>query len=329
MKRSLRHMVTVFRAKPREGAETDEARDDGPPTGMVLPPSEPAKSKRLERPRQPRVHIDYEAKTAVTKAESVQLGASAPRAVKPGDEFTARFVAYTAGHEAEIRSTLAELSPRSESHLGLKTCQWQPGTRLAVRLAARGLDVSPEQQEFVWDGVTALVEFDVAAPQALAYGTTVLKFDVLMADIVVAMLRLDLDIAQQAAAESAEVSGHAARTAFASYSSTDRQRVLDRIDAVRIAAGLDVFLDCLSLKPSEQWKPRLDEEIRGRDLFLLFWSQAAARSPWVEWEWREALALKGLDAMQIQPLENGVKPPPELEALHFGSVAMYARAGSA
>jgi hypothetical protein len=48
----------------------------------------------------------------------------------------------------------------------------------------------------------------------------------------------------------------------------------------------------------------------------------------VEWEWRRALALKGLDAMQIHPLENGVKPPPELGALHFGSVAMYARGPS-
>ena len=183
-------------------------------------------------------------------------------------------------------------------------------------------------RSFVWDGATALVEFDVTVPESMAFGTTVLKFDVIIADIVVAMLRLDLEIAQQAAAESAEASGHAARTAFASYSSTDRQSVLDRIDAVRIAAGMDVFLDCLSLKPSEQWKPRLDEEIRARDLFLLFWSQAAARSPWVEWEWREALALKGFDAMQIHPLENGVIPPHELEALHFDSVAMYARAGS-
>jgi hypothetical protein len=286
-------------------------------------------SKRLERARQPRVDIDYEAKTAVTKAEPVHLGASAPRAVKPGDEFTARFVAYTAGHEAEVRSTLAELSPRSESHLNIKTCQWQPGTEFTVRLAARNLHVAPAEQTLVWDGSKALVEFDVAVPEAAVLGTTVLKFDVLIQGITVAMLRLDLEIAAQSSSEAAQASGSAARSAFASYSSQDRQRVLDRIDAMRIAAGLDIFLDCLSLKPSEQWKRRLDSEIHQRDLFMLFWSAAAAQSQWVEWEWREALALKGLDAMQIQPLENGIKPPPELEALHFGSVAMYARAGDA
>jgi hypothetical protein len=260
-------------------------------------------------------------------AEPVHLGASAPRQVKPGDEFTARFVAYTAGHEAEIRSTLAELSPRSVSHLNIKTCQWQPGTEFTVRLAARNLHVAPAEQSLVWDGSKALVEFDVAVPDAAALGTTVLKFDVLIEGITVAMLRLDLEVARETSAEAAQASGSAARSAFASYSSQDRQRVLDRIDAMRIAAGLDIFLDCLSLKPSEQWKRRLDNEIRERDLFMLFWSAAAAQSQWVEWEWREALALKGLDAMQIQPLENGIRPPPELEALHFGSVAMYARAG--
>ena len=261
--------------------------------------------------------------------EPVCLGASAPRQVKPGDEFTARFVAYTAEHEGEIRATLAELSPRSESHLNIKSCQWRPGTQFSVRLVARNLSVSPEEQTLAWDGSKALVEFDVAVPEAAALVTTVLKFDVLIEGITVAMLRLDLEVARETSAEAAQASGSAARTAFASYSSQDRQRVLDRIDAMRIAAGLDIFLDCLSLKPSEQWKRRLDGEIRERDLFMLFWSAAAAQSPWVEWEWREALALKGLEAMQIQPLENDVKPPPELEVLHFGSVAMYARAGDA
>lgn len=256
----------------------------------------------------------------------VHLGASAPRAVKPGDEFTARFLAYAAERESALRDTLARLSPRNESHLGLKTCQWRPGGRFTVCLAAKGLEISPAEENFEWDGGQAMVEFDVIVPEATPLGVVVLKFDVLMDGIVVARLRLDLEIAAQAATEPAEANGGAARTAFASYSSKDRQRVLDRIDAVRIAAGLDVFLDCLSLHPGESWKTRLDREIPARDLFMLFWSADAARSEWVEWEWRQALALKGLDAMQIHPLENGVKPPPELGALHFGSVAMYARA---
>jgi len=121
------------------------------------------------------------------------------------------------------------------------------------------------------------------------------------------------------------VKAEAARTAFASYASADRARVLDRVAAVRISAGLDVFLDCLSLHPSEEWKLRLGNEIRSRDLFLLFWTAAAAESEWVTWEWRTALADKGKDAVQVHPLESGVMPPEQLKDLHFGDVMMLVR----
>ena len=255
----------------------------------------------------------------------VKLGASAPRAVRPGDEFTARFVAYAGAREAAVADMLNRLSPRHTSHLGLKTCQWRAGERFSVRLAGKGLEIDPEEESFVWDGEQALVEFDVAVPEVAALGVVVLKFDVFMDGISVARLRLDLEIAASADAAPAQVEGAAHHTAFASYSSKDRDRVLDRIDAVRIAAGLDIFLDCLSLHPGEQWKAALEREIPARDVFMLFWSAEAAKSPWVDWEWRRALAIKGLDAMQIHPLENGVKPPQELGALHFGSAAMYAR----
>src|SRR5712692_1516990 len=110
-------------------------------------------------------------------------------------------------------------------------------------------------------------------------------------------------------------------------SSADRQRVLDRVAAVTMSAGLDVFFDCLSLHPSEEWKLRLAAEIKKRDLFLLFWSIEAKDSQWVSWEWHKALDEKGISAMQIQPLQTGreAPPPEELKELHFGDPYMLAR----
>jgi len=259
-------------------------------------------------------------------AEAVKLGASAPGSARPGDEFTARFVAYRASDEAEVGALLTRLSARSEHRLGVKECQWKVGTTVSVRLSGRRLEVAPAEQSFVWDGTRALLEFDVSVAADAPDGTVVLKFDVLVDGIVVAGLRMDLLIGASAAtAPPASVTTQAARSAFASYSSKDRERVLDRLAAVRIATGLDVFLDCLALNPGEQWKPRLEREILGRDLFLLFWSSESAASQWVEWEWRMALEKKGRDAMQIHPLASGVKPPAELKDLHFGDVLMLVR----
>ena len=117
-----------------------------------------------------------------------------------------------------------------------------------------------------------------------------------------------------------------AETAFASYSSRDRQRVLDRVDAIQIC-GINVFLDCLSLHPGEKWKSKLEHEIADRDLFILFWSKNAKESKEVSWEWQTALKNKGKDSIQVQPLQPTFEAPPpdELRELHFGSACMLAR----
>jgi hypothetical protein len=262
-------------------------------------------------------------------AEPVLLGASAPRGVRPGDEFTARLVAYVAADEEAVRDQLAGLSPRAATHFALHRCRWQPGTVATVTLSARGMFVEPAVQRFTWEGQRQLVEFDVQVPDTAASGVVVLKFDVAVEGIVVARVRLDVEIGPQAPGDSSAPSVSApvkaATTAFASYASLDRDRVLDRVAAVEISAGLDVFVDCLSLHPGEVWKARLEEQIANRDLFLLFWSQHAADSSWVTWEWQTALDRKGLDAMQIHPLATDVPPPEPLRQLHFGDIHMLAR----
>ena len=158
--------------------------------------------------------------------------------------------------------------------------------------------------------------------------TIPLKFDVVIEGIIVARLRLELEITAKPKKKGlSTATGEPARTAFASYSSKDRLRVLDRVDAIKISAGIDVFQDCLDLNPGEEWKLRLDNEIRERDLFLLFWSKAASESKWVNWELETALKEKGEQALQLHPLDPGVKPPPGLEKLNIGSVAMWVRKG--
>jgi hypothetical protein len=211
----------------------------------------------------------------------------------------------------------------------MQECLWQRGTRVQVRLAGKGLAIDPPSQEFDWLGRREMLSFDVTVPDDAMEDTIVLKFDALIDGITVARLRLDLDIRAGAGGSGVRTArASAAKTAFASYSSQDRERVLDRVASVQISAGLDIFLDCLSLHPGQQWQARLEQVIRDSDLFLLFWSQPAAESQWVEWEWRRALAEGKKAAMEIHPLENGVKPPPELGDLHFGDVVMAVRAGT-
>lgn len=110
------------------------------------------------------------------------------------------------------------------------------------------------------------------------------------------------------------------RSAFASYASSDRERMLARVQGMqKIAPFIDVFIDVLSLRSGDRWMEVVRDEIRARDVLFLFWSHAASQSHYVDVEWRTALAEHGLDGVDPVPLESPklAPPPEELRALHF------------
>ncbi|MDY0267697.1 toll/interleukin-1 receptor domain-containing protein [Trichloromonas sp.] len=264
-----------------------------------------------------------------SEPEEVRLGAAAPTAVRPGSEFTASFTAYVPEQEEEVRRLLAKSSPRSETHMGLASCRWLQGTKVMVRLRGRGLIIDPPEQKFVWRGGRNLIPFDVEVPKEALDETVVLKFDVLIEETVVARLRLDLEIGATPKAEMRRTPAVTpARTAFASYSSRDRSRVLDRVDALNRHAGLEFFLDCIDLHQGEEWKPALAEAIHQQELFMLFWSRHSAASPWVGWELETAKQAKARDFIQIQALQPDLPPPTGFEAIHGSSVYLWVREGN-
>ena len=207
-------------------------------------------------------------------------------------------------------------------------CRWLPGTKVRVIVTGRFLTVSPAALEFVWAGGYNLLEFDVVVAPHAREEVIVLKVDIFIDNILMRGPRTDLLISPEATTEIFHVTNvKAPRRAFASYAMQDRLRVLDRIATAQISAGLDVFLDCFSLHPNERWKPRLATEIKERDFFLLFWSNSAQKSQWVEWEWQTALAEKGKEAIQFHPLEPNLIPPEPLQDVHCGDPLMFVREG--
>ena len=320
-----------FRAPARPSSRERPKMSDDDEEAMAAPPSvdEPACEPPSELVDDQGVIWTGGAAPEEKTPEEVRLGAAAPTAVKPGSEFTASFTAYVPEQEEEVRRLLAKSSPRGETHLGLASCRWLQGTRVVVRLRGRGLIIDPPEQEFIWRGGRNVIPFDVEVPKEAPEETIVLKFDVLIEDTVVARLRLDLEISATAKAEIRRTPAVTpARTAFASYSSRDRSRVLDRVDALTRHAGLEFFLDCIDLHQGEEWKPALAEAIHQQELFMLFWSRHSAASPWVGWELETAKQAKSRDFIQIQALQPDLPPPTGFEAIHGSSVYLWVREGT-
>ncbi|MBL8296631.1 MAG: TIR domain-containing protein [Bryobacterales bacterium] len=185
-------------------------------------------------------------------------------------------------------------------------------TELTVRVSIEGAEVDPAEGTMLWAGEIANTTF-LVTPDA---GVASLKGRVTIhvAGIRVAQILFALSV------DGLEQTEQLHQTAFASYSSADRDEVLRVIQGLqKVAPNLDIFLDVAKLRAGEDWESRLWKEIPARDVFYLFWSQRAKASEWVEKEWRCALKERGVEFIDPIPLETpDVAPPPkELSTKHF------------
>ena len=265
---------------------------------------------------------------AAEREIDVFFGTSTPPVVSPGETFVARFAAYTDSNRNKIIETLTQESKSSQKRMDLDTCRWRRGTKATVRLETNAAKVLNPVQNFVWNGAWQILRFDVSVLDNIVSKTLILRFDVAVEGLSIIALRPEIEVVNdeqpnRGTAKSSFFEKPAPKTAFASYATGDRREVLGRVRSLNIFTGIDVFLDCLSLRPGDEWKSKLRDEISNRDVFWLFWSRRAKESEWVEWEWRTALALKTLNGIQPHPLEpmELAPPPKELSVLQFG--AMY------
>jgi hypothetical protein len=125
------------------------------------------------------------------------------------------------------------------------------------------------------------------------------------------------------------VSASKYRTAFVSYAHHDLSEVIKRVQVLE-ALGIEFFQDFLSIRPGEQWADAIYENIEQCNLFLLFWSSAAAESEWVRREIELALKANkrnGGQSPDIIPIviesPSAPNPPPELAHLQFSDTLLY------
>ena len=316
----------ILAEQPPQAATTSSPAVRGPPApAAVGRESRPARG--TDGPSSEEASTMSPEKKAPVPDE-VYLGVSAPLTVSPGDQFVARFAAYTKACRGEVHRVFKQEAPSSHPRLDLEKCRWRRGARVTVRLVAQHVKVSNPIQTFTWNGTWHVLRFDATVLHEVEVKTLILGFQIAVEGLPLIALRPEIELLKRGSDPKATprfsfAEEMAPNSAFASYARADRKEVLGRVRSLQIFTGIDVFLDCLSVRPGEEWKPILLGEIRERDIFWLFWSRNAMDSPWVGWEWRTALASKSLTGIQPHPLEPAelAPPPKELSDLQFG--AMY------
>lgn len=115
---------------------------------------------------------------------------------------------------------------------------------------------------------------------------------------------------------------------FVSYSRKD-SIVAESYRRAQMMAGNTVFMDTHSIRAGEDWEAALKRFIDDADVFQLFWSEHAAQSEHVRFEWDYALKHRCPDTRCVKfirpaywqkPLPN---VPEELSHLHFAFVEFF------
>ena len=258
--------------------------------------------------------------------DAVFFSSIAPARVAPGESFVLDLWA----HREELKLSVVEAARQARTR-DVRVATKGPveidrSTTILVRLSIPDLRILALEDAIQWTGTTGNASFPITVPPDVSAGVHLGSCSIFVGPLLVSRLHFELcivDDARNATAGlvDATVGETRLRSAFASYAAEDREHVLSRLQGIlKVLPDLDVFLDVLSLRSGDDWQSRIREEIKVRDVFYLFWSLAASRSEWVDFEWRTALAERGRDYIDPVPLEQArfAPPPTELAGLHFG-----------
>ncbi len=262
--------------------------------------------------------------TKVTKKPEtmhIEFSVFVPRNINPKRSFLLDVWAYLPTDYQFVCSKAKELD--RDSNIGLKTgVPVTSGSILTVTVEIPSFKVLEPTDTIIWQGEPTNASFIVEVPGNLGVSTYPGNAHVLVNGLCIAKIQFLISLFSSSDQKyiDSSVNQSYVHSAFASYASEDREEVLSRIQGMKkVAPELDIFLDVFSLRSGQNWQEKLEQHVPTKDTFYLFWSQPAARSEWVEREWKLALSKRGMDYIDPVPLEEpGLAPPPqELKALHF------------
>jgi hypothetical protein len=268
----------------------------------------------------------------------VECSAFAPPETSPASTFLVQAFAHIPEQARDEAARMATQFDPTTGWRAVKTleCKVLPETRLCFALTMPGLQVDDPEQGLVWNGKTASVQFGVSVPRDHGPGTVVGTLTVSKDWVPIGHIKFSVRIADAAVIrrkQSFSSVGEDARryeSAFISYASEDRRKVLERVQVLP-SVGVRVVVDVIDLEPGERWKRELYRYIDKSDVVLLFWSTAAKRSKWVRREIRYALKRQQHDEVDEPPairpviIEGPPVPRPwkEVEHLHFNDRMIF------
>ncbi len=256
--------------------------------------------------------------------DKVRFSVVSPSAVERDEYATIDMFMY----EQEFRDVVDQLKEESFTQVQERQSGFlamRENSTVRVVLSSQAISVEDGEQEQTWLGGFLSFSFDVLVPYDYVRNTIPFAALVYVDGIMATRLKFVVRCAGEGR-QQPEIVRHDIHSAFVSYASADRDRVVALIQGMRAARpDLEIFFDVQSLRVGDDWEHTIMREVESRDVLYLCWSRSARASKYVDLEWRHALETKGIDYIEPVPIEPpSVCPPPEeLRAKHFNDVLLY------
>ena len=261
--------------------------------------------------------------------QDVDVSVYAPPQVRAGHIADVQLF-FHAPHEAEAAEAEALKQRPSAALIGSVPLMLpvRTGDRLRVTFECGFGEVDQPIRELTWHDEMARLTFLLNVPRDAAGHDLPLKFRVFINDALAGRLEGKLHVTHQDGEElppdRLATEAVRFRKPFFSYASPDRVKMLEVAQVYRLA-GIDCWVDVLSLSPGQRWEKQLYRKIDECDAFLLFWSRHARNSEWVireaEYVLERNRRLPPEQQIEICPviLEGPpiVMPPDSLNEIHF------------
>ncbi|HEV2853538.1 MAG TPA: TIR domain-containing protein [Thermoanaerobaculia bacterium] len=300
---------------------------------QVRQPAEPAEPTRAHLPPE----------KALPVHEDVQFTVYRPRAVEPMKWYPLLAFAHLSelpeDAPADEPDPVEEVKAQAQRVLGDLAKGYadvKQDSRYAVPHEAEitflpeipGFEINPPRRTFLWLESVQREEFRIRAGPGVD-GTLVRgRMTVFWGSILLAEISLGIRVDSRLAGASAppppeRAASRPFRGIFPSYSHRD-SGIVEEFERYARTLGDRYLRDVHELRAGEVWNDRLKDLIQQADVFQLFWSWNALRSPYVEEEWRYALSLGRPHFVRptywedpLPELPERSLPPEDLRRLHF------------
>ena len=261
------------------------------------------------------------------KTDEITFSVLAPERIEKDEYTVIDFYAFEEEYRHIVEQAKVERAKRdggvTEIDGGL--LRIKRGTEISVLLESPDIEIKNNIESRVWSGKYQRFNFSLLVPRDYPRNAILFTATVYFGSVIATRISFTLHC-QSFGFQRPNLARKDVRSAFISYASADRERVAAILQGMRrVRPDMDIFFDVETLKSGEDWENVLSKEIDKRDVLYLCWSLYAKASPWVEREWRYALAQKGLDGIEPIPLvlPKDCPPPEELKSKHFGAKELY------